>query len=79
TPNLKKGHVVAEGCPGFGGKWPEYIPPKEGDSRYLTKRRKEHFIQGFDCQSAGDIQLFAIILFLCTNYAAGFLKRDFNK
>ncbi|OSX56776.1 hypothetical protein POSPLADRAFT_1050466 [Postia placenta MAD-698-R-SB12] len=25
--------VVPAGCPGAGGRWPEYIPPKEGDSR----------------------------------------------
>lgn len=33
TPNKPKGHVVPEGHPGFGSKWPEYVPPKEGDSR----------------------------------------------
>ena len=32
-PKRKVGHMVPEGHPGFGGKWPEYIPPKEGDSR----------------------------------------------
>lgn len=32
---LKKsvGKVVPKGHPGFDGKWPEYIAPKEGDSR----------------------------------------------
>ncbi|KAK0484949.1 Chloroperoxidase [Armillaria novae-zelandiae] len=33
TPDLKPGHVVPEGHPGAGGSWPEYIAPKEGDSR----------------------------------------------
>lgn len=33
TPKKKVGHVVAEGKPGHKGIWPEYIPPKEGDSR----------------------------------------------
>jgi len=33
TPNRKIGHVVPEGHPGAGGKWPEFVPPKEGDSR----------------------------------------------
>lgn len=32
-PNRKVGHVTPEGHPGAGGKWPEYIAPKEGDSR----------------------------------------------
>ena len=33
TPKRKVGHVTPEGEPGAGGNWPEYIPPKEGDSR----------------------------------------------
>ena len=33
TPDRKAGHVIPEGHPGFGGKWPEYIAPQEGDSR----------------------------------------------
>ncbi|KAI9056391.1 Cloroperoxidase [Trametes sanguinea] len=33
TPNRPKGRVILEGHPGFGGKWPEYIPPRKGDSR----------------------------------------------
>ncbi|KAF2757468.1 Cloroperoxidase [Pseudovirgaria hyperparasitica] len=32
-PSYKPGHLVPEGQAGHGGKWPEYIPPKEGDSR----------------------------------------------
>ncbi|KIJ16412.1 hypothetical protein PAXINDRAFT_168545 [Paxillus involutus ATCC 200175] len=27
------GKVTPEGHPGYGGYWPEYIPPREGDSR----------------------------------------------
>ena len=27
TPSRKAGHVVPEGHPVAGGKWPEYIPP----------------------------------------------------
>jgi len=33
TPNKKVGTVTPKGCPGEGGKWPEYVAPKEGDSR----------------------------------------------
>ena len=29
----KVGSVILEGLPGHGGKWPEYRPPREGDSR----------------------------------------------
>lgn len=27
------GRVTPEGCPGYGGYWPEYRPAREGDSR----------------------------------------------
>ncbi|OJA10499.1 hypothetical protein AZE42_07821 [Rhizopogon vesiculosus] len=27
------GHVTPEGYPGYGGHWPEFKPPREGDSR----------------------------------------------
>jgi hypothetical protein len=33
TFKRKVGHVTPHGHPGEGGAWPEYIPPKEGDSR----------------------------------------------
>jgi hypothetical protein len=33
TPNRKKGHVTPQGTPGAGGKWPQYVPSREGDSR----------------------------------------------
>ncbi|KAJ7035935.1 Chloroperoxidase [Mycena alexandri] len=33
TPNKKVGSVVPHGSPGAGGKWPEFVPPREGDSR----------------------------------------------
>jgi hypothetical protein len=33
TPNLKPDAVTPPGHPGAGGKWPEYVPAKDGDSR----------------------------------------------
>ncbi|KAI0372444.1 Cloroperoxidase [Pilatotrama ljubarskyi] len=33
TPDRPVGRVVLEGNAGFGGKWPQYLPPGEGDSR----------------------------------------------
>jgi len=33
TPKRPVGKVIPEGSPGAGGKWPEFIAPKEGDSR----------------------------------------------
>jgi len=32
-PKRSVGKVIPEGHPGFSGKWPEYVAPKEGDSR----------------------------------------------
>ena len=32
-PKYKPGSYIPAGRPGHGGKWPEYVPPKEGDSR----------------------------------------------
>lgn len=32
-PRLKVGHVTPAGHPGADGKWPKFVPPKEGDSR----------------------------------------------
>jgi hypothetical protein len=33
TPTLNPARITREGHPGAGGKWPEYIAPKDGDSR----------------------------------------------
>jgi hypothetical protein len=33
TPNFREGHMIPEGRPGAGGVWPEYVPPKDSDSR----------------------------------------------
>lgn len=33
TPKLKPGEVVPAGAPGHHGVWPEYVAPKDGDSR----------------------------------------------
>ena len=33
TPKHQAGHVIAAGLPGHNRNWPDYVPPKEGDSR----------------------------------------------
>lgn len=33
VPSRAVGKVTPAGCPGAGGRWPEYVAPKEGDSR----------------------------------------------
>ncbi|KAJ7441290.1 Chloroperoxidase [Mycena galericulata] len=35
APKRRVGSVTPHGSPGAGGKWPEFIPPKEGDKRSL--------------------------------------------
>lgn len=33
SPSRKVNHVTPQGQAGADGKWPEYIPPDDGDSR----------------------------------------------
>ncbi|KAI0772775.1 Cloroperoxidase [Trametes elegans] len=33
TPDRPVGRVVQAGHPGYGGEWPQYVAPREGDSR----------------------------------------------
>ena len=33
TPKMREGRVVPKGAPGHNLTWPDYIPPKDGDSR----------------------------------------------
>ena len=35
TPKKKLGKVYKEGMPGYGGIWPEWKAPVEGDSRFV--------------------------------------------
>ncbi|KAG8991259.1 hypothetical protein FRB90_001416 [Tulasnella sp. 427] len=32
-PYRQTGHVIQRGDPGYGGLWPQYAPPQEGDAR----------------------------------------------
>ncbi len=32
-PEHAPNKVIAAGLPGHAGRWPEYVPPREGDSR----------------------------------------------
>lgn len=32
-PSHPPSKVIAQGVPGHAGSWPEYVPPREGDSR----------------------------------------------
>ncbi|TEB14542.1 hypothetical protein FA13DRAFT_1759383 [Coprinellus micaceus] len=41
TPNRKPGSVTPHGSLGADGKWPEFVPAKEGDSRILPHDGKD--------------------------------------
>jgi len=49
TPSRRVGHVISEGCPGAGGKWPEFIAPREGDSRSACPALNAMANHGADC------------------------------
>ncbi|KAG2017415.1 hypothetical protein CC2G_006925 [Coprinopsis cinerea AmutBmut pab1-1] len=91
-PNRKPGSVTPAGCPGAGGKWPEFVPPKEGDSRCscpALNAMANHGILPHDGKNIKFSEMgdkiretynFApsFCLFV-PNYAATMLGKDFNK
>ncbi|KAL0571256.1 hypothetical protein V5O48_010704 [Marasmius crinis-equi] len=92
TPNLKSGQIVAQGCPGFKGKWPEYVPPKDGDSRCscpALNALANHGILPRDGKNIAFKEMSRVInesynfaptfCFFVPNYAANFLKRSYSK
>ncbi|KAF9011784.1 hypothetical protein BDQ17DRAFT_1387380 [Cyathus striatus] len=93
SPSRKIGHVTLEGHPGAGGKWPEYIPPKEGDSRCscpALNAMANHGVPsssdgkniGFKEMGDGIRQTYNFSPTFCwfvPNYAAEMLKRSYKK
>ncbi|KAF5392876.1 hypothetical protein D9757_000869 [Collybiopsis confluens] len=92
TPNLKEGHVVPEGHPGVGGKWPEYVPPGDGDSRSacpMLNAMANHGILPHDGKNITFTTLSETVhstynfapsfCYFAPNYIAGILKRDYSK
>ncbi|KAJ7119721.1 Chloroperoxidase [Mycena epipterygia] len=91
TPNLKIGSVVPHGTPGAGGKWPEYVPPKEGDSRCACpalNAMANHGILPHDGRNIKFTEMtdkirkafnfgYTFCLFVPT-YAANMLERNYN-
>ncbi|KAF9556826.1 Cloroperoxidase [Agrocybe pediades] len=91
-PKLKVGHVVPAGHPGAGGKWPEYVPPKEGDSRCscpALNALANHGILPHDGKNIKFNEFGPIIrksynfastfCFFVPNTAANMLKRSYSK
>ncbi|KZP13757.1 Cloroperoxidase [Athelia psychrophila] len=90
-PNRAPGMVVPEGHPGFGGKWPEYIPPKEGDSRSSCpgiNAMANHGIIARDGRNISFVELTRTVQatynfaptfsFFLPNYAARFMHRSYS-
>jgi len=91
-PKRPAGLIVPQGHPGFGGKWPEYIPAKEGDSRCscpAINALANHGIITHDGQNISFVDLahkvqasynmaptFCIYL---SQYIANFMKKDYRK
>jgi len=91
-PNKPIGKVTPKGHPGFGGKWPEWVPRKEGDSRCscpALNAMANHGILPHDGRNIKFTEMTQKIrttynfsstfcLFV-PNYAAGYLKKNYNK
>ncbi|KAH9854619.1 chloroperoxidase-like protein [Lenzites betulinus] len=92
VPKRSVGRVVKEGRAGFGGKWPEYIPPGEGDSRCscpALNALANHGILPHDGRNIKFTELGRVIQdvynfaptfgFFGPKHAADFLSRDYWK
>jgi len=92
TPSRKLGHVTPEGHPGAGGKWPQYIPPKDGDSRCscpALNAMANHGILPHDGKNIkfkemGDkihvtYNFASSFCFFVPNFAANMLNKDYGK
>jgi len=92
TPSRQEGHVTPEGHPGFGGKWPEYVPPKDGDSRCSCPALNAMANHGILPHDGKNIQFKDMgrairttynfspsFCYFVPHFAAGFLDKDYNK
>jgi len=92
TPNRKVEHVTPKGHPGADGVWPEFIAPKEGDSRCCCpalNAMANHGILPRDGRNISFKEMNRTIratynfaptfCFFVPNYSAKMLKKDYNK
>ncbi|KAJ4496098.1 Chloroperoxidase [Lentinula edodes] len=92
TPSIKAGHVVPEGHAGAGGKWPEYVPPGEDDSRSACPMLNALANHGILPHDGKNISFKAMnetvrstynfapsFCYFVPNYIAGILKKDYSK
>lgn len=92
TPKLKEGEVVPRGVTGHRGSWPEYTPPKEGDSRSacpMLNAMANHGILPHDGKNITFKELnetvrqtfnfAASFCFFVPNFSARFLNRSYSR
>jgi len=92
TPSLKVDHVTPQGHPGAGGKWPEFIPPKDGDSRcscpalnalanhgLLARDGKNITFKEINAAVRLTYNFGASFCFFVPNVAANLLKKSYSK
>jgi len=92
TPSRRVGHVTPHGHPGAGGKWPDHIPPKDGDSRSCCpglNAMANHGIIPRDGKNISFKEVSAKIYttynfshsycFFVSNFAAKMLKKSYAK
>jgi hypothetical protein len=65
TPKRKKGDVTPYGSPGARGKWPQYVPPREGDSRSAcpglnAMANHGEFIRGSICILVSSLVIYSL-------------------
>jgi hypothetical protein len=91
TPKRKIGHVTPAGHPGADGKWPEYIAPKEGDSRcscpalnalanhgILPRDGKNISFKEMNATVRATYNFAPSFCFFVPNFAANMLKRKYG-
>jgi hypothetical protein len=90
TPSLKPGHVVPSHAAGHNLIWPEYVPPKDGDSRSacpMLNAMANHGILPHDGKNISFKELNTTVrqtfnfaptfCFFVPKYAADFLNRSY--
>ncbi|KAG6914490.1 hypothetical protein DXG01_016951 [Tephrocybe rancida] len=91
TPKRKVGKVTPAGHPGEGGKWPEFIAPKEGDSRgscpalnamanhgLLPRDGKNISFKELNHSINTTFNFAPTFCFFVPNYAANMLKKKYS-
>ncbi|KAG6826658.1 hypothetical protein H0H92_014949 [Tricholoma furcatifolium] len=91
TPKRKVGQVTPTGQPGADGKWPEYIAPKEGDSRcscpainamanhgILPRDGKNISFKEMSDRINSTYNFASSFCYFVPNYAANMLNKNYN-